>query len=112
MSEIELSDESKVIDVLKTMPKPVVLAFLGNLTKSDGTPSASGKMKAVMEALAGDGALNGAEFLIKRFDASGAVEKLYDVQSGPTTLLLQTKTIVGHYTQDWMAQTIKDEFHL
>ncbi len=72
MSEIELSDESKVIDVLKTMPKPVVLAFLGNLTKSDGTPSASGKMKAVMEALAGDGALNGAEFLIKRFDASGA----------------------------------------
>ncbi|WP_460131823.1 hypothetical protein [Pseudomonas sp. S1_E04] len=112
MSEIKLSDESKVIDVLKDPKKPVVLAFLGNLTTSNGMESASGKMKTVMEALAGDGALNGAEFLIKHFDADGVIEKLYDVQSGPTTLLLQTKTIVGHHTQGWMTQAIKDEFHL
>ena len=112
MSAIELSEESSVIGVLKKMSKPVVLVFLGNQTKADGTLSASGKMKVVIEALAEDPAMNGAQLLIKNFDAEGTVEKFYDVQSGPTTLLIQTKTIVGHYTQDWMKQTIKDEFHL
>ena len=112
MSAIELSGEASVIDVLQKTSKPIVLVFLGNLAKADGTPSASGKMKAVMEALAEDSGVSGAQLLIKNFDAKGTVEKLYDVQSGPTTLLLQTKTIVGHYPQDWMKQTIKDAFHL
>ena len=112
MSAIEPSDEASVIDVLQKSSKPLVLMFLGNLTKTDGTPSASGKMKAVVQALADDSAVGGAQLLIKNFDAQGTVEQLYDVQSAPTTLLLQTKTIVGYYAQDWMEQAIKNAFHL
>jgi|CXWL01.1.fsa_nt_gi hypothetical protein len=113
MSVIELSDETAVTKALQSTTKPVVLTFVGNLTKADGTPSSSGKMKAAVEQLADDDVVGaGTLVLVKTFDAGGQVEKVFDVQSGPTTLLLEVEQVVGFYTADWLKTKVIDTFKL
>jgi thioredoxin-like negative regulator of GroEL len=103
MSVITIDDETFTVEVHQSKI-PVVLAFI-----SDN--KASGRMKDVLDKLAQD--LGGkVKVAQKKFEATGLLEKNYDVQSAPTTLLIQTETVVGQYSFEWFKNKIESSLNL
>ncbi|WP_434608094.1 hypothetical protein [Pseudomonas sp. R1-7] len=99
-----------VITVNKdTFTKDVALSNIPVFLAFTNQSKAGLAMEAVLDELASDAELVGKiKVARKEFIAGEALEKLLDVQSAPTTLIIQMETVVGRYPSGWFKDKIKN----